>query len=615
MGRYQISLGLNGFTPVIPSGLISGQKILMLFARLTYGYSGVRNFDNLPIPFQCVAADLVTGNEVVLSSGSLPKAMRATMSLPSIFSPVEWGDSLLIDGGIINNFPVDVVRKMGAEVVIGVNVGAPLKPKIELENILDVFEQAFFLSGEKKVEENKAHTEILISPQLSDFSAADFATDDVLVIMKRGEKAAYDMSPYLIEMKKSYDLKKPESIKAPKSKSIIQSLNIKGNKSLSFAFIYNYLGVQPGQILDLKKLEERITDLYALGYFDNVDYDLENKERNRVALTVNVREKPLRQLHFGFHYDDFYQFVGAVSVSGTDILIPGLRFDNELQFAGVTRFNLQLYLHSRGFKFPIYPLIRFYFKDDPVNIYDLQGPKIASYKDRSVTFMGGFGITPYRAFNISCVIAAEFMNIKPDIALLDPAQFPRFRDRLHQIRIESELDNIDEILLPREGNRLHGMYESGLKKLNSDIEYSRLEFSGEIYLTTAHRHTFMLAGLHVSTSKNLPIYKAYYFGGAESFIGMDYTQLITDHANIVRFFYRYEYKRDIFLKILYNAAFDYRISNTRPPNGHILSGYGIALKFISIIGPLEFTFARSEFSPYRPGEKQNNIYVTAGYKF
>jgi NTE family protein len=615
VGRYQISLGLEGFTPVIPSGLISGQKIFMLFARLTYAYSTIRNFNNLPIPFNCVTADLVTGQEVVLSSGSLPKAMRATMSIPNIFSPVEWGDSLLIDGGIINNFPVDIVRKMGAEVVIGINVGAPLKSKEELKDILDVFEQTFFLAGEKRVEENKKNTELLISPQLSDYTGADFTTDDILDIMKRGEQAANEMRLHLIALKESYSLKKDKVTKTKIPKRIIHSFDIVGNESLSFSFIYNYLNIRPGQILDLKRLEERITDLFGLGYFNSINYDLQDRASNTVSVTVNVKEKPMKQLRLGFRYDDFHQLVGAICICGTDVLIPGLRFENELQFAGLTRFNVLLYLHSRGLNFPVYPLFRFYFKDDPVNIYDLQGPKIASYKDRSATFMAGFGITPHRFFNASLVFASEFMNIKPDIALFDPVQFPRFKDRLYQIRLHAELDILDDVLLSREGIRIRATYENSMKKLNSEIDYSRFELDAEMYMTVGRRHTFMAGAVHVTTYQNLPIYKAFYLGGPDSFIGLDYDQLITDHANIIRFFYRYEYKKDIFLKILYNAAFDYRASNIRPPADYILSGYGISIKFVSIIGPLELMYARSEISPYQPGDKQNNVYVTAGYKF
>ena len=121
--KYQIQLSLQGITPVVPSGLIQGQKICLLISELLVKDGTVYNFDNLKIPLHCVAVDLISGNEVILQSGSLAQAMRATMSIPTIFSPVEWGDSILVDGGMVNNLPVDVVKEMGADLVIAVDVG------------------------------------------------------------------------------------------------------------------------------------------------------------------------------------------------------------------------------------------------------------------------------------------------------------------------------------------------------------------------------------------------------------------------------------------------------------------------------------------------------------
>jgi NTE family protein len=613
--RYQLRLGLDGFTPVIPSGLISGQKISMMFSRLTYRYSHISSFDQLPIPFRCIAVDLVTGNEVVLDSGSLALAMRATMSIPSIFSPVEWGDSLLIDGGLINNFPVDVVRDMGAEVVIGINVGAPLKTKNELKNILDVFEQTFFLAAESRVEENKAQTELLISPKLLDFTAASFDQDDVIVIMRRGSDAATEIRAHLEEFKNLYNLQRSEVSQTDYVPPVIHSLEIEGNKSLPFAFIYNYLNITPGQKFEVDKLEERLEELYALGYLQTIRYSLEQQKNNRVALTIHVTEKPRQELRIGFHYNDFHQLIAALSVSGTDILIPGLRLENELQFAGVTRVLLQAYLHSRGFNFPLYPFARIYFKDDPINIYDIQGPKIASYKDRSTTLMAGIGLYLGSAVNMTGAYAIEYMNIKPDIALFDEELFPRFKDRLVQLRFEAEIDMLDDILLPRKGYQLQAHYEGSFKDLSSKLNYTRFGLSARFYLTAAESHTFIFSGFYGKTQNELPIYKAFYFGGPDSFAGLDYTQLVADNLSILRSSYRYEYKKDIFFKIFLNAAIDYRIVDIRPPADYVLFGFGMAVKFLSIFGPLELTLARSEFSPFTPGEKQNNIYVTAGYIF
>jgi NTE family protein len=111
--KYQFELGIRDFRPVDKGGVIAGQKITLFMTRLVLPYLTVDDFDSLMIPFRCIAVDLTTGTEVVLKNGSLPVAMRATMAVPSVFSPVDWGDSLLVDGGLLNNLPVSATRAMG----------------------------------------------------------------------------------------------------------------------------------------------------------------------------------------------------------------------------------------------------------------------------------------------------------------------------------------------------------------------------------------------------------------------------------------------------------------------------------------------------------------------
>ena len=121
-GKYQLELDIEGYSPDLPSGLISGKKINKIFFENTFIYEGINSFNDLPIPFRCVGADLVSGEEIIFHNGSLAKAMRATMSIPTAFDPVRFEDTLVIDGGMKNNFPVDAAIKMGADYVIGLNL-------------------------------------------------------------------------------------------------------------------------------------------------------------------------------------------------------------------------------------------------------------------------------------------------------------------------------------------------------------------------------------------------------------------------------------------------------------------------------------------------------------
>ena len=152
-GKYQLKFGLDGFKPVTPTGLIYGQKIILDLSKWTREYEQIYNFDNFPIPFRCNAFDILSGNEVILKEGSLAHALRASLSIPTIFAPVEWGDGLLVDGGVINNLPVDIVKEMGADIILAVDVTDTLESKSNMNNIYDVLNQTISVHAyEKKIE-------------------------------------------------------------------------------------------------------------------------------------------------------------------------------------------------------------------------------------------------------------------------------------------------------------------------------------------------------------------------------------------------------------------------------------------------------------------------------
>ena len=185
-GKYAFEFDMQGMTPRPPSGLIFGQKISLLFSGFTFPYENIRDFTKLPTPFHCVAVNIETGDEVILKKGSLARAMRATMAIPSAFSPVDWGDSLLVDGGMINNMPVDVVRQMGADLVIAVDVGSPLRKREQLQSAISVLEQSIALMGLERWKHNRRQADLYIRPALEDHGLADFETNRVDAILQCG---------------------------------------------------------------------------------------------------------------------------------------------------------------------------------------------------------------------------------------------------------------------------------------------------------------------------------------------------------------------------------------------------------------------------------------------
>lgn len=162
----------RGFS--LPTGLNPGESLSLLLSRLTMAYSGVADFDQLPTPFRCVATDLVTGNSVVFAKGSLPNAMRATMSLPGVFTPVKLDRMVLVDGGVLDNIPVDAVRGMGAKIVIAVSFETPKVNPDQIKSLTDVMQQTISLVIAKNEQRSLAEADIVISVDTRRFSTTDY---------------------------------------------------------------------------------------------------------------------------------------------------------------------------------------------------------------------------------------------------------------------------------------------------------------------------------------------------------------------------------------------------------------------------------------------------------
>ena len=174
----------------VTGGIIKGQNIGNMFNHLTLGYHDSLDFNKLPIPFACVAEDIVTGNEIVFHKGKLATAMRASMAIPGVFTPVRLDSMVLVDGGTINNYPVNVARDMGADIIIGVDVQSDLKSSEKLESTGDILGQLINLMGKEQYEKNLQNTDIYIKVDVEGFSAASFNKAAIDTLIQRGKEAA-----------------------------------------------------------------------------------------------------------------------------------------------------------------------------------------------------------------------------------------------------------------------------------------------------------------------------------------------------------------------------------------------------------------------------------------
>ncbi|MFH1213391.1 MAG: patatin-like phospholipase family protein, partial [Candidatus Neomarinimicrobiota bacterium] len=293
--KYQFEFGIRDFRPVDKGGAISGQKITLFMTRLVLPYLTVNDFDSLMIPFRCVAVDLTTGTEVILDHGSLPIAMRATMAVPSIFSPVDWGDSLLVDGGLLNNLPVSVVREMGSDIVIAAMVRNPFKTKEELRTTVDVLMQTFNIFRENKLDFESKEADLLVICQLEGLFPGDFGNAKIQKIMQAGEVAANSKRDELIALKQKYNLSRSGVISTSatpmREDCRIARINIKGNQVIPITAIRSILRIEEGDIYHPDTLAAGIARLKALGDYSLIRSAVEILSAQSVEIKIDLIEE------------------------------------------------------------------------------------------------------------------------------------------------------------------------------------------------------------------------------------------------------------------------------------------------------------------------------------
>lgn len=293
----------------LPSGMIEGQELTLELSRLFMPVYKERNFRRFNIPFVCMATDLTTGKPVLLDTGSIVNSIRASMAISSIFTPVEMNNMLLADGGIAFNFPVDIVRSMGADIVIGVDIGEPLRKKAEIKSIIDVFMQINSFADLRNFEVQKKNANILITPDLNGVYGTDFTKSDTII--KRGIQTG---KLYVASLKRLNDslnsIYSPQIVNhnLPKVDTIaIGKIEIIGNKTVSNKLIMYHLRNIENRKVTTGRINEALKNLYGTRYFSHIRYELVAMDSNAV-LKLNLDEIPGTYAKFAVNY---HSFLGA----------------------------------------------------------------------------------------------------------------------------------------------------------------------------------------------------------------------------------------------------------------------------------------------------------------
>lgn len=302
-GRYLLDFYVEDKKLQLPKGIIEGQALMELFSNLTRPVHNISNFNDFPIPFACVGTNIVTGEPVVLNKGSLAMSMRASMAIPSVFTPVRINNQLLVDGGLVRNMPVPEIVDMGADIIIGVFVSSDLDSEDELNSAVSILTQSAFITSAFDSRKQMEKCDILVVPDLEGFSTGSFSSAPA--ILDRGMeagKAYYETFKNLADSLKKlgplHEVVKPRI----SDEYLFNEIRIEGNQFINDEFITGKMRIEPGKSVSITQIEKQLDIIYGTQYFERMWYEILEEDGLRV-LAIHVVERPKIQMRFAYHYD------------------------------------------------------------------------------------------------------------------------------------------------------------------------------------------------------------------------------------------------------------------------------------------------------------------------
>ena len=541
-----LELGFRDLSLRLATGALSGQKLELLLHGLTLAQDNRESFDHLPIPFRAVATDMVDGTEVVFEHGPLHLAMRASLSVPGVFTPLELDGKVLGDGGLVKNLPVDIVQAMGADVVIAVNIGTPLLTREQLFSFVGIAEQSINILTAQNVRVQLARLtprDILITPELGNLSIVDFQEGPHFIAL--GQTAARAVAGSLSRYSLPEDayaayrdsLRRPQTPAAP---SLVFA-GIRGTELANPEVLQAQVGLSPGAPVDFKTAQDKIATLYGRGDFERIDYRLTD-ERGQRGIAFVVSEKPWGPnfLKFGVGFSSDTQGENRFGLHARHkrfwLNSFGTEWNNELEVGTTASYTTELYqplnlaqsLFGAGYGS---------IASGPQDLFD-RGRKIAEYEVLTERAGADFGyvLGDWGELRIGPQISRQ--RARPRIA---PAELGTTTMDEWGLSAAARVDTQDQAFFARRGLRLSASVFTGTRRVGGadyDVTHADLDVHQAIFVTD--RGTLELGARLGATNRFDPTFASNpHLGGFLELSGLRNGQLQGTYVGRGRTVYRY----------------------------------------------------------------------------
>ena len=599
----------------LPLGVIQGQNLALLLESLLAHSSDIRDFDKLPIPFRAVATDIVNGEKVVFRKGHLPQVIRASMSIPAVFAPVEINGQLLVDGGMVDNIPVDVAREMGVDIVIVVDIGTPLRGRKQLNTVFDILNQSITLMTRSNSEVQLASLnsdDILIQPALASYGATDFGRS--LDIINAGYRATQVLEKRLASLRQPTDVQLAEARTAEERTPVITAIKIENDSKIGDSVIRYYIRQHIGEPLDLGRLQRDMGTLYGLDYFDQVQYRVVHKGQERtLVISAKGKRSGTDYLRLGLNLSDDMRGDSAFNI-GASYRINGI---NQLGAEWLTRVQLgdkqELYSEfyqplDAGSRYFVAPYIN--ARSQNVEAI-LDNDPIAEYRLERYGFGLNFGRQIGNSGEIRVGVGEAWGEANVRIGDQDLPS-TSFNEGFYDIKYS--FDSLDNVYFPHSGEDIALSVRQFEPGLGSDERYRQWEFKLDKALSSGP-DTWILGGRYGRTLDTANVVtSSFLLGGARQLSGFREDAISGQNISLMHAVY---YRR---LTPRSCLPFDFPLyagaslergrawNNDNEFDSGYINAASIFIGFDTPLGPLNFSYGFND-------DDQKALYLNLGQTF
>lgn len=541
--RYLFGMGLGPRGPKLGMGMAAGQKFNNLMQFATLRSAAITNFNELPIPYRAVATDLDSGQPFVIDHGNLGMAMRASMAVPGVFTPVELEGHLLVDGGIVDNLPVDVVKAMGADIVIAVDVGASSDTvdREKLRSLSGILARTYAIAQRPDQVKNFKLADIGIQPPLAGFTASQFSR--VSEFVPRGEEGARVQAAALSRLsmtEEAYAAFLAKQRRAPLEAAHVSAVTVTGNQRVSESIIRGRIHTRPQAPLDPDLVYRDLLGVYGIDEFEQVLFTFTPDSEETGTLNYAVTEKSWGPMYFKYglnlrsDFEEDAQWAMLLNLTRMSVNRLGGEWRTELQVGTERAVLSEFYqpMDSHGYVF-VAP--KFEYQTDSQDVYQ-DDNQIAEYALQTIE--GGLDVGLQLRHHAEMRVGPIWGTGQAEVET-GSADLPEMEEDYAGGRASFVVDRQDRTLFAREGYLIDVRGLVANEDMGGNVDFEKLAGSGRAHQSIGdHTLSLVLQG-GTGLGNDLPGYAQFTLGGPFGFAGLAKDQFRGSYLGVASIGYRY----------------------------------------------------------------------------